>query len=214
MEKETHGIVGYINHYILNLKERQPLTPEEIQQIGRKFTHFRLTWGGEYFDFSYDVIAFHPIEGKSSLLTGERVTIKPYTIREFIELTKGANYLTVFSLPGGLQFTPLSDMEYKYMTKQNSYMFDFVKIYQYIDYNELLVQLEERGYVTTRSSQNLIATIDKRFELTPKAIQVFPLFQQYEGYYEADCLGTTLHEHLTKHMEKLWRITDKKSTED
>jgi hypothetical protein len=211
MEKETHGIVGYIHHYILNLKGRHLLTPEELEQIGHKFTHFRLSWGGEYFDFSYDMIAFHPVEGKSSLLGGDRVSIKPYTILEFIELAKDANYLIVFSLPGGLQFTPLSNMEYKYMTKQDIDMFDFVKIYQYIDYTELLVQLEKRGYVTTRPSQNLIATIDKRFELTPKATQVLPLFQQYGGYfYEADCLGTTLNEHLTKHMEMLWRMTDKK----
>lgn len=214
MERDTRGIIRYIHHYVRNLKEDNPLLPEKLRQIGNKFTHFRLSWDGEYFDFSHDMGIFHPIEGKSSLLDKSldfRVTIKPYTMSEFIELAKNASWFIAFSLPEALQFTPLLNMDCTTVTNQDIDIFDTVKVFKYKDYNQLIVDLEGESYVTTRSSQNLIATIDKKFELTPKAVQTLPLLKQYENYfYEADCLGTTLHEHLTKHMEILWYLSNKK----
>ncbi len=201
----------YIRHYIRNLKGMCQLTPDEIKQTGKDFSHFRVSWDGQYFDFSYDCRhIFHPIEGKSSLLAGSadsadpKIIIKPYTIQEFLELTEDASQLIVFTSPEGLQFTPLAGIKYKGVSEVPSDLFPIVKIYKYIDYNKLLIKLEEKGYVSSTSSQNLIASIDKRFQITPEAVILCPLLKDYENhFYEADCLGTKLHQTFTIILEKM-----------
>ena len=209
----------YILYYVRNLKEVRLLTPDEIKQTGKDFSHFRVSWDGQYFDFSHDHHIFHPTEGKSSLLavgSGPKVSIKPYTIQEFLELTKDASQLTVFTPPDGLQFTPLADIKYMYqVSDRSSDLFPLVKMYRYTDYNKLLGDLEERGYISSITSQNLIASIDKRFQIMTKAVQLFPLLQEYiDHFYEADCLGTELHKYLTIHMENLWYLTNERQSEE
>ena len=208
----------YILYYVRNLNEVRQLTPDEIKQSGKDFSHFRVTWDGQYFDFSHDHYIFHPIEGKSSLLaivSGPKVIVKPYTVQEFLELIKDASQLTVFTPPEGLQFTPLADIKYNNVSERNSGLFPLVKIYKYTDYNKLLGDLEERGYISSTTSQNLIASIDKRFQIMTKAVQLFPLLREYmDHFYEADCLGTELHKYLTIHMENLWYLTNERQSEE
>ena len=201
----------YIHHYVRNLKGARQLTPDEIEQTGKDFSHFRVSWDGQYFDFSYDHHIFHPIEGKSSLLarsadSGPTIVIKQYTIQEFLELTKDASQLIVFIFPEGLQFTPLAGITYNYVSEGNSDLFPIVKIYKYTDYNKLLIKLEERGCISSIPSQNLIASIDKRFQITPKAVKLCPFLKDYaDHFYEADCVGTQLHRTFTILLEDVYQ---------
>ncbi len=202
----------YICHYIRNLREEKPLTIADVELIGSEHRIMRISWGGEYFDFAYDGLVFHPVRGKSNLLTGKpaRVSIKPYSCQEVLGLMKSSDQLIAFSnkddvLPSGS--TPNDECDCLGMSGQiDQTLFADVKIYRYMDYEKVLVDLADQGYISIRSSQNLIATIDKKFEISPKAVQLFPFLQEYSNhFYEADCLGTELHKDLTVYVQKLWR---------
>ena len=93
-------------------------------------------------------------------------------------------------------------------------MFHLVKIYKYTDYGQLLLNLEEKGYVSSRPSQNLIASIDKKFQITPEAVKLCPFLRDYvDHFYEADCLGTELHRTLTILLEDVCQLlTDAQSS--
>jgi len=205
---------SYVYYYVRNLKGSRPLTPSEIDRTGKAFSRFRASWDGQYFDFSYDGRGFHPVEGKSSLLAGSdpeesTVAIKPYTIQEFLDLIKDASQLTVFTPPDGSQFTPSDSVKYDYLFNVSegfSDLFPVVKFHKYTDYNALLINLEEKGYVSSRPSQNLIASIDKRFQITQEAANLLPFLKEYaDHFYEADCLGTELHRELTTFLHQLSR---------
>jgi hypothetical protein len=210
---------NYIHYYIRKLKGSRPLTPDEIDQTGKLFSHFRVSWDGQYFDFSYDHHIFHPIEGKSSLLVGSKlkestVVVKPYTIQEFLNLIKDASRLTVFTPPEGLQFTPSDGVKNDYLfnvSERTSDLFPVVKFHKYTDYNTLLYDLEEKGYVSSRPSQNLIASIDKRFQITEEAVKLRLFLKDYmDHFYEADCLGTELHRELTILLEEVYQLSKEK----
>ena len=201
----------YICHYIRDLGEENPLSIPEIECIGLDHSTIRILWGGEYFDFSYEESTFHPIEGKPSLVYGRapRLSIKSYSSQEFLELIKYAERLIAFSNPDSMIFTPKAG--FKQFKPPNMDLFTWVQIHKFVDYSLVLADLEERGMVAIRSSQNLIATIDKKFQLYPKAAEHVLALQDYlDHFYEADCLGTNLHTDLTTCIEKLWRVTNQK----
>nr|QBK85508.1 MAG: hypothetical protein LCMAC101_00950 [Marseillevirus LCMAC101] len=209
-------MLQYICHYIRDLCKEKPLTLTELERIGSEHSTIRISWGGEYFDFSFDKQnTFHPIEGKSNLLTGQlpRVFIKPYSCQDILMLIKDADQLIAFSNKDKLEFTPHAEYigsgACDSSIHPNLDLFQTVKIYKYIDYDILLFDLEDKGFLSTRHSQNLIATIDKKFQLSPKAVERVPLLKDYsDHFYEADCLGTKLHEELTTLMQNLWYSTD------
>ena len=203
-------MIRTICHYIINLSKETHVSVSDIETIGIDNSTIRIAWGGQYFDFSYDRHNFHPVEGKSSLLDGNipKICIKPYSCKEFLELMEDADQLIAFSNKSGLLFTP--NAEYRSSHRPNLGFFHLVKIYQYTDYDSIITDLEYRGLLSVRSSCNLIATIDKKFEITPQAIQLIPVLKEYGNhFYEADCLGTKIHEELTTHIQDLWRLSSK-----
>ena len=207
----------YICHYIRNLRKEKPLTIADVEHIGSEHYTVRISWGGEYFDFTYDGYTFHPVGGKSNLLAGNpsRVSIKPYSCQDVLELMKCSDQLIAFSDKNDLLHVPSTcpndeGGRSSILEQADPTLFTYIKIHRYTDYEKILADLAIQEYVSIRSSQNLIATIDKKFEISPKAAQLFPFLQEYSNhFYEADCLGTELHKDLTVHVQKLWHLARK-----
>jgi hypothetical protein len=156
----------YICHYIRDLRGEKPLSVEDIEWIGKDHSVVRVSWGGEYFNFAYDHHNFHPVEGKSNLLV-DRVSLRPYSCREILDLIQAshADQLIAYSNEDSFMFTPSSEYIHSELKSINLDFFHAVKIYKYIDYDIMLTDLEEQEFISTRPSQNLIATIDLRGSL-------------------------------------------------
>ncbi len=142
---------------------------------------FRLTWGGEYLDFRFNESKNYilPETGSTSLLN--KMTIRPYTIKLFIDLSKKASEFMVF---GGKELQSA----------------DSVIIRWYIDYHRMIADLEEKGKIITGKSTNVLSISSLRFLFTdPENKKIFG-----STFYEFDSLGTTMFTELSAAIEKLW----------
>lgn len=207
------GVIQAKKHSIRDL-EKSPLTSGDLERIVKLGTIIRLTWGGEYIDFRYyepsymecnsmnflELVnlkattsgGFYPVEGSSVFLDYEdsplKIDIKPYSMEEFLQLSKKATTLTV--------------IDFKYNPDEPNILnlFDDVKFTFYTDYSQMVSDLEEKEVVVTCPSENILRTDERKFSLTEKSKEILPkiyLDEYINKFHEVDSLGTSFFIGLT-----------------
>ena len=158
-----------------------------IEAIIKENVKFRLQWGGEYLDFRLNEPKDYiiPEKGSVSLLNSSKLIV-PYTIKSFINLSKGASKFMVFGAT---------------LSKNISAIFDCIGLVSYKDWSRMISDLEKEGKVITVKSLNVLSESGLRFSFKDSAnIKVFG-----PSLYEFDSLGTTMFVELGDAIETLWK---------
>ena len=196
----------YTRYLVKSLDKEESLSPQEIQNLGIKYSTIRIKWDKLYFDFGYEDELFHPVEGSYSLMRNSttKIKAKSYTCEDLADLISTGTELIVIEN----NYIPY-DQEIVGVTSSIHPYFDSVKINKYKDYSEIISDLGKRNIVDIICSVNTLSTDCRKFKILPKAIEIHnPITQYYNSfYYEVDCLGCTLFDDLTTSLEKIWLLT-------
>lgn len=179
------------------------MTIDQMKTMVKYSSQIRGVWGEEYVDFHIEEDTIYPICGSFNLLgyaeTGKKVAVKDYSFEEFIEMLKSTS-ATEFALT---MTTPEGPVQSRELSK----IFNRARISRFTDYSKIVTDLEERGWLITCPSQNILRTDERRFTLSPHVEDVCSSLKEYIGeMYEVDSLGTGFWTELTKGVEKLWDI--------
>jgi len=218
-------------HYSRELK-KNPLSEEILVRILKISKNVRLQWGSEYANFIFmcpllnknmdldeALDKFHsdnytvglcPEYGSSTIL-GRHIPVKIYTFKEFCDISNDADFLVAMYAPIEKCKTDLEDFS----------LFQRTRLTSYIDYPQIITNLENEGYIETFPSENILRVDGRRFSLTEKCSKLFPRSEEYIGQsYEVDSLGTKYHSDLTDNIKLLslgilkpWKTEDKPEDE-
>jgi len=171
--------IYYIKHNPISLEAFEMMI-SQIQTIQLDFHNGYILF--EASDYLYNDITehydwiFHPLRASPNLIN--QTHIKPHTIQDIV------NYTNIRCTT--IQFK--SDYQYDNIYHE---LFDYTHIIHFIDYSQIITDLEQLGIVQTQPSTNQLATDKRRFQLRDINMEV-------------DCLGLSAFNKLSQLMENMW----------